>query len=417
MRAAPSRPVVVRGGGISRRLVLILTFATGAAVANLYYAQPLLHTLAEDFGASEGVAGLAVTSSQIGYALGLAFLVPLGDLVSRRRISVAVLAATAAMLLVGAAAPDIGLLIGALGLVGLGAVIAQVLVPLAAEMADPASRGRVVGTVMAGLLLGILAARILAGLIGDALGWRAVLVFGAIVAFLLAATLARELPSEGPRARVSYPGLLRSALRLARDEPALRMTSLIGALTMASFALFWTAIAFRLGGAPFRYSDTAIGLLGVAGLAGALAATRAGRLADRGLAPAARVAMGLVMAASWAALWASDDLIVVVVAATVTLDVGVQGMQILNQALIYALAPDAPSRVNSVYMTTYFVGGACGSAAAGALFDGVGWGAVCLAGMGLGAVAAALSARALAGRRGRPGRAAAPTPAGSPAAR
>ena len=386
------RPTVVPGGGISPRLIAILTVATGATAANLYYIQPLLHTLAQDFGASEGIAGLAVTATQIGYALGLAFVVPLGDLVSRRRLAVGMLTMTTLMLLAAAAGPSIGLVIGALGVVGLGAVVAQVLVPLAAEMSDPDERGHVVGTVMAGLLLGILAARILSGAIGEWLGWRSVLVVGAAIAALLTAVLWRELPAEGTRARVSYPALLRSAVRLLRDVPAVRQASVVGALTMASFALFWTAIAFRLGGAPFHYGDTAIGMLGVAGVAGALAATRAGKLGDRGLAPAGRVAMGLVMAASYVMLWVSADRIWIVIVAAITLDAGIQGLHVLNQSIIYAAASDAPSRVTSVYMTTYFVGGACGSAMAGQLFDHAGWEAVCVAGVALGLGAAVLSA-------------------------
>lgn len=392
--AAPirTRPTVVPGGGIPLRLIIILTIATGATAANLYYIQPLLHTLALDFGASEGTAGLAVTATQIGYALGLAFVVPLGDLVSRRRLSFGMLALTTVMLLGAAAGPNIGLVIAALGIVGLGAVVAQVLVPLAAEMSTPKDRGHVVGTVMAGLLLGILGARILSGAIGEWLGWRAVLVVGAGIAAVLAAVLWVELPSEGERPRVSYPGLLRSALRLIRDVPSVRHASVIGALTMASFAVFWTAIAFRLGGDPFNYSDTTIGLLGIAGLAGAVAASRAGRLGDRGHAPIGRFVMSLIMAGSYVMLLVSGDHIWIVIVATITLDAGIQGAHVLNQSVIYNAAPEAPSRVTSVYMTTYFVGGACGSALAAQLFDHSGWAAVCIAGIALGVLAAIFSA-------------------------
>lgn len=378
---------------LTRRLLVTLSIATGVAAANLYYAQPLLHTIADRFGASESRTGLIVTGSQVGYAIGLAFLVPAGDLFDRRRLVPRLLVGAAVMLGVAAAAPNLPALIIAATLIGLLVVVTQILVPLAAELADDGQRGQAVGTVMTGLLLGILLARTVSGLIAGVAGWRGVYVVGAVLTLVLAAVLHAQLPEDRPRARLSYGGMLRSAARLARTEPELRRSAGLGSLAFATFSVFWTTIAFLLADPPFDYSDSTIGLLGLVGAAGAVAASAAGRLADRGHTRGGRLVSGVLLAGSFAILWLGRDSIAWIVVGVVVLDLGVQGTHILNQSTIYEIAPDARSRINAVYMTSYFVGGALGSAAGAFVYDRSGWGAVCLLGAALGILAIGTAAR------------------------
>jgi len=375
-------------------LFRLMAISVGTVVANLYYAQPLLDTIADDFGASKGAAGLAVTATQIGYAVGLAFVVPIGDLVERRALTTRMVLGLGALLVGVVVAPGLWFLIGVLALVGLAAVVAQILVPLAAGLAADGQRGAVVGKVMTGLLLGILLGRTVAGVVADLAGWRAVYGLAAVLALILAAVLHRELPDERrPAAGLTYRDLLRSSLELARTQPELRRSAVLGALGFAAFSVFWTTIAFLLAAEPFDYSDAAIGLLGLAGAAGALCALTAGRLADRGLARPSRVVAAALVGSSFLILWTGRTSIVAVVVGVVVLDVGVQGIQVVNQSVIYELAPAARSRINSVYMTTYFVGGAVGSAVAAFTYDHGGWGPVCILGGVIGALAVVTALR------------------------
>jgi predicted MFS family arabinose efflux permease len=375
------------GAGITRRLNLVLAVATGLTAANLYYAQPLLHTIGDDFGTSEGATGLLVTASQVGYALGLAFLVPVGDFVDRRRLTPLLLGLVTLTMAGAAVAPGLWVMAGLLGLAGLGSVTAQLLVPLAASLATDGDRGRVVSIVMTGLLLGILLARTLSGLVAGLAGWRAMFALAAAMAVGLALVLRRELPTDHPRPTVPYGSLLASVLRLLREERELRRSALLGALGFATFSVFWTTVAFHLSEAPFGYGDGAIGLLGLVGAAGALCALAAGRVADRGLAKPSRIGVAVAVAASFGVLWVGRNSILVIVVGVLLLDVGVQGIQVLNQTVIYELAPEARSRINSAYMTCYFAGGALGSAVGAAAYDAGGWARTCQLGALLGVAA------------------------------
>lgn len=385
---------------LTRRLGVLLAAATGLVVANLYYAQPLLHTIGDDLGTTESRTGLVVTAAQVGYAVGLALLVPLGDLVPRRRLVPGVVGAMAVALLGAGAAPSLPALAVALVLVGLGAVGAQLLVALTAGLADDGQRGRAVGTVMTGLLLGILLARTVAGALAGLVGWRGVFVVAAVVAVALAAALARVLPGEGEREALPYGRALASTVALLRDLPALRRSALLGALVFGAFSVFWTTISFHLAAAPFGWGDGAIGLLGLVGAAGALCATGAGRLADRGLAQPGRVGAAVAVAASFGLLWTGRHSVVAIVVGVVVLDVGVQGVQVLNQTVIYELAPEARSRITAAYMTAYFAGGALGSAVGASAYDGGGWGRACALGAGLGVAAFVVAAAAAVRGRG-----------------
>jgi predicted MFS family arabinose efflux permease len=383
-----SRSLVTQDGaaeletGISRALVLLLALTCGAAVANLYYAQPLLHTIAHAFSVSNGTAGLLVAITQAGYVLGLALLVPLGDLHERRRLIVTALVITAVALALDAAAPSFTLFALGLGVIGLTAVVAQIVVPMSSSLASPDERGSVVGTVMSGLLIGILVARTISGLLAEALGWRAVFVIAAVAMLALAAVLRCVLPRVPPTERLPYSQLLRSILDLVRGEPLLRQRMLIGATAFGCFSVLWTSVAFLLAGPPYHYGNAAIGLFGLAGLAGALAAPVAGRLSDRGHGRIAMTGSILVLLLSWGVLAFGKSSVVALIVGIALLDLGVQAMHISNQSAVYSLHGKARSRLTTAYMVAYFLGGVALSAATSALYAAGGWGAVCALGAG-----------------------------------
>jgi predicted MFS family arabinose efflux permease len=366
--------------------VVLLAIACGAAVANLYYAQPLLDAIARDLRVSPATAGLLVTASQIGYAAGLVLLVPLGDLLDRRRMVSRLLLVTAAGLALATAAPSFAVLAVAIAVVGVTSVVAQVLVPLAGTLAGEHERGRVVGNVMSGLLLGILLARTAAGVIASLGGWRLVYGIAAGLMVALAAVLARTLPNVPRATDLPYRALLRSVGELVAHEPVLRRRMAYGALGMASFSALWTAIAFLLSAAPFHYGEAAIGLFGLAGLVGAGAAQGAGRLADRGHTVAATGTFLAIITVAWVVLAIGATSVAAVIAGVVLLDLGIQGQHILNQSTIYALREDARSRVTTAYMASNFLWGALASAGASWAWSAGGWDAVSGLGIGLSAV-------------------------------
>ncbi|HWD74009.1 MAG TPA: MFS transporter [Solirubrobacteraceae bacterium] len=372
---------------ISRSLVLLLAAACGAAVANVYYAQPLLHTLARAFDVGDSTAGLLITVTQIGFVLGLALLVPLGDLRERRGLISGTLVLTAAGMVLAAVASAFAWLAGALAVVGATSVVAQIIVPMSSSMSPEHQRGKVVGTVMSGLLIGILLARTVSGLIAATFGWRAVFYFAAAAMLILAVTLRRALPRVPPTTEVSYGRLLASVLELVRAEPVLRQRMMLGALCFGCFSVLWTSLTFLLSGAPYHYGNGLIGLFGLAGVAGAAAAPVAGRLADHGRGAHATTAAILILLGSWAILAAGHGSVIVLVVGIAVMDLGAQALHISNQSAIYALAPEARSRLTTAYMVAYFLGGAMLSAIASSLYDAGGWSGVCI----LGAVTAAVA--------------------------
>jgi predicted MFS family arabinose efflux permease len=385
-------------------LVLLMAVACGAAVANIYYAQPLLSTIAHDFSVSDGTAGLLVTASQIGYAAGLVLLVPLGDLIERRRLITGILLITALALVATAAAPTLTLLAAALLVVGVTSVVAQILVPLASALAAESERGQVVGKVMSGLLVGILVARTASGLLSELGGWR--LVFGVSAALMVALSVVLHfrLPRVRPTTDLSYPALLRSVGELVLEQPILRVRMAYGALQMGQFSVLWTTIAFLLAGHPYDYSDATIGLFGLVGLAGALAAQVAGRMADRGRHHLSTGLFFATMLLSWAAIAAGKTSLTALIIGIAALDLGVQGAQITSQSVIYSLDPAARSRLTTAYMTTVFASAAASSALASAIYDTSGWDAVATLGAALAAVGVVvwLAEQLLIRRRGEP---------------
>ncbi|WP_405562740.1 MFS transporter [Streptomyces sp. NBC_01180] len=380
------RPGTDTADGAGRGTLLLMSVAVGLCVASNYYAQPLLDTIARDLHLSSTGASLVVTVSQIGYALGLVLLLPLGDLLERRRLVCGLTLATACSLVLTAIAPNAVLLLAGTALTGLLSVTAQVLVPFAADLAAPEQRGCAVGTVMSGLVLGMLLARTASGALAEVGGWRTVYWAAALAMLVLTAALHRALPQYRGSAGLDYPQLLRSTARLLADEPVLRTRALIGLLAFACFSALWTSLAFLLSGPGYGWSDAEIGLLGLAGAAGAIAAQLAGRLADRGRTTLTTVTSALLLLGSWGLLALGAHSLAALIAGIVLLDLAHQGVHITNQSLIYALRPDSRGRITSAYMTCYFVGGALGSALVGAAHSHAGWNGVCV----LGAVMASL---------------------------
>lgn len=375
--------------GLSRRLMLVFAIACGLVAANLYYAQPMLETIARQFHATSAAVGQIVTLTQLGFAAGLLLLVPLGDLLDRRRLIGLTLAVATLALIAMALAPTLAVLLVAGLVVGLTSVVAQILVPFAATLANSASRGRVVGFVMSGLLLGILLSRTIAGLISQVAGWRAVYGIAAALIGVLIVVLWRELPDAArPAQGTSYARLLRSVFAIALEEPLLRRRAAYGALGFAAFSVLWTSIAFLLARPPYSYNQAAIGLFGLVGVAGALAASFAGRWADRGLAHRSTGGFILATLISWGLIALGVGSLLALIAGILLLDLGVQGIHITNQSEIYRLRPEARSRLTAAYMTTYFVGGALGSATSAAVFAVAGW--LGVAALGAGFVALAL---------------------------
>ncbi|GAA2803931.1 MFS transporter [Saccharopolyspora taberi] len=377
---APKSAADHRADGPGRGTFLLMSVAVGLCVASNYYAQPLLDTIARELHLSSGSASLVVTGAQVGYALGLVLVLPLGDLVERRRLVCGLTLATAFSLALTASAPDAGLLLAGTAITGLLSVTAQVLLPFAADLAAPHRRGQVVGTVMSGLVMGMLLARTASGAIATIGGWRTVYWAAAVVMIALTVAMHRALPQYRGNAGLPYGRLLASTARLLADEPVLRARAAIGLLAFACFSVLWTSLAFLLSGPGYGLSDAEIGTFGLVGVAGAIAAQLAGRLADRGRTKLTTVVSGLVLLGSWGLLALGEHSLAALLGGIVLLDLAHQGVHITNQSLIYALRPNARGRITSAYMTCYFAGGAIGSALTGVVHSNFGWSGVCVLG-------------------------------------
>lgn len=385
MRKSPAPEA--KQSGLERSLIVLFAVACGLSVANLYYAQTVLGSIAKTFHSGSATVGLTVTLAQVGYALGLALLVPIGDIVARRKLVPVVLLICAVGLVASAAAPSVGVLVAVAALVGLGSVAAQLLVPMAASLSLDHERGRVVGTVMSGLLMGILLARTVSGFIAELSSWRVVYVAAAVMMVALSLVLFRKLPDERQRPPVTYGELLRTTVTFFFSEPFLRMRALFGALAFCVFSVFWTTMAFLLSGAPYHYNDLTIGLFGLVGAAGALCANFAGRWADRRSTKATTLVFSVLVAVSFLPIWLGRTNLTMLIVGIVVLDIGIQGLQVTNQSLIYRLAPHLRSRINSAYMVCYFVGGAIGSTVGSLVYAHDKWAGVSALGAALGVVA------------------------------
>jgi predicted MFS family arabinose efflux permease len=370
--------------------VLLFSVACGLAVGNVYYAQPLLDAMAEAFAMSPATIGIVITLTQIGYGIGLVLLVPLGDLLNRRRLIVTQTLLSAAALLMIALAPNSAWLLLGMTLTGLLAVVTQVLVAYAATLAIPAQRGRVVGVVTSGIVVGILLARTVAGGMADLAGWRAIYLLSAGLTLLMALLLLRVLPKdEVSQPTTTYAALIASVFSLFKEEPVLRQRAILALLTFASAMVLWTPMVLPLAAPPLSLSHSEIGLFGLAGAAGALAAARAGHLADRGLGQWVSGLSLLLMLASWLPIALTQSSLWALLLGVITLDLGLQAVHVTSQSMIYSVRPEAQSRLTAGYMLFYSIGSALGSIGSTAMYAWAGWIGVCLLGAGINAVALA----------------------------
>jgi len=367
--------------GVSHRLILLMAVCAGAAAANNYYNQPLLPEMAQSFHVSAGAAGLIPAATQVGYAVGLFFVAPLGDRHNRKHLIAGLATVLCCSLLAAAAAPSLLVLIAASLMVGVGATLVQQLIPLSAQLAAPKARARVVGTVMTGLTIGILLARTASGALGDALGWRSVFLVAAGLAVLIGAVLMWRLPATQPSTNLSYPKLLSSMWRLIRTESVLQRAAVVGGLWFACFGAFWSTLALHVEGPPFHFTTAQAGLFGLVGVAGAFASRASGQIADRlGSWPVIAGAISLIFL-GFIALTLAGQQLWGLLAGVILLDFGVFAAQVANQARIFALAPEARSRINAIYMVCYYGAGALGSALGAWAWQHFGWSGVCTLGL------------------------------------
>ncbi|HGK4853018.1 TPA: MFS transporter [Yersinia enterocolitica] len=367
--------------GLSPALIVLMSVATGLAVASNYYAQPLLETIAQAFNLSINQAGFIVTAAQLGYAVGLMFLVPLGDMFERRGLIVGMTLLAAGGMLITAMSQNLAIMIVGTALTGLFSVVAQLLVPLAATLAAPEKRGKVVGIIMSGLLLGILLARTVAGALASIGGWRTIYWVASVLMIIMALILWRYLPRYKQHSGLNYGQLLGSIFSLFIRTPVLRTRALLGALSFANFSVLWTSMAFLLASPPFGYSEATIGLFGLVGAAGALMATKAGQLADKGKARITTSVGLILLLLSWIPIALGQHSIIALIIGIIVLDLAVQGVHVTNQSVIYRMMPEARNRLTAGYMTTYFIGGALGSLISAAAYQHAGWYGVALAGL------------------------------------
>ena len=376
----PHRPPEVSPGAI-----VTLAAACGLIVANIYYAQPLIAEIAQSLGIAKGAAGLIVTMSQIGYGAGLLFIVPLGDLVENRRLILISVALSAVALACAAFAPSAAVFLACAAVIGLGSVAVQILIPLAAHLAPDATRGRVVGMVSSGLMIGIMMARPISSFIAAQSSWRAVFALSAVAMAILAAVLSRALPRRAPKTRMTYGELMASMAHLVMATPTLRRRAFYQACLFFAFSLFWTTTPLLLAGPHYGLTQNGIALFALAGVSGAIAAPIGGRIADRGWGrPATGAAIALVALAMLGSIFIPQGSIValsLLVAVAIAIDFGVQANLVLGFRAIFSLAPELRGRLNGVYLSTAFLGGAIGSALGAWAYARGGWGLTCCVGL------------------------------------
>jgi predicted MFS family arabinose efflux permease len=376
---------------ISPGMVSLLATATGLIVASLYYAQTLVGPISASTGLSPEAAGLIVTLTQIGYCIGLLFIVPLGDLLENRRLIFTGLLFTSAMLVLAAISSSAWMFLTAALGIGLGSVAAQIIVPFAAHLSKESTRGVTVGKVVSGLLLGIMLSRPAASLIADATSWHVVFGGAAVMVLIVAFVLRAKLPVRAPNHHITYPKLMSSLWHLFLQTPVLRRRAAYHAGLFGSFSLFWTVTPLMLSSPAFHLSQTGIAIFALVGMAGAVASPIAGKLADKGhtlMATAAALALGVMGFALPMIVPGSRNVaLAVLVIASIVLDMGVAANLVLGQRAIFSLGAEVRSRLNGVYFALFFAGGAAGSALGGWIYATHGWHAALLTGMAFNAAA------------------------------
>lgn len=372
---------------LSKKNVLFMAVATGLIVANLYYCQPLIILIADEFKIPHADAGTITYLTQAGYAIGLFFMVPLGDKLERKsQILITTFASVIALIIAATAQSYLILAIASL-LIGITSIVPQLILPLAASLCAPEQRGKVVGTIMSGLLVGILLSRTLSGFIGEVFGWRAMFWIASGLCLLLFFIIKKQFPYNKPVFNGTYGQLIGSLFTLIKEQPLLREATLINVFSFAQFGAFWTTMVLLLSAEPFHFNSATIGLFGIVGASGALAAPLVGKLGDKGN---SRIAVGygcMLIAFSFLIFYFSGSSIIGIVFGIVFLDIGLQGVHISNQTRVYSIVPEARNRMNTVFMSFSFLGTAAGSAFGLFLWQFGGWQAVSLGCLLLSAVA------------------------------
>lgn len=372
--------------GIPAHLLWMLAIISGLSVANLYYNQPLLNRISADLGVSEFTANLIPMTTQIGYALGLLFIIPLGDLYNRKHIIVVnfllLMIATCSI----ASSSSVPYILAASLVMGICSVMPQIFIPIAAQFSLPENKARNVGMMVSGLLTGILGSRVVSGFVGEYWGWRTMYYIAAVLMLLCIFLVLRALPAMPSNFKGTYGGLMKSLFTLYRDHPAIRMVSARAGCCFGSFLALWACLAFKLSGEPFHAGNNVIGMLGLCGIAGALTASFVGSLVQK-LGVRFFTYLGCVlMILAWVVMYVFQNFYIGFIVGIVVIDIGMQCVQISNQTCALSMAPKATNRVNTIFMTTYFVGGSLGTFLAGTCWHAWGWTGVTGAGIGLAAV-------------------------------
>lgn len=358
---------------ISKSMLWLMTVGAGLVVANLYYNQPLLGMIARELKISEAATSNIPMFTQMGYAAGLLLIIPLGDMFRRKKIILIDFFFILCSLLVFAFSRSLMVMLVSSFFIGLTSVIPQLFVPIAAQLSDPKDRGKNVGLVMSGLLVGILASRVFSGLVGEYLGWRTVFLIAALFMVVLSIMIFRFLPDIQATFKGKYSELLASIFRFGRDIPSLRLASLRGALGFASFCAFWTTLTFHVEEAPFYGGSDVAGMLGLFGIAGALAASFVGKLSGKVNKSFLISGALAVMILSWILLGFGGYTYIGLIIGIVLLDLGLQGMHVTNQTIVFSTHPEASNRLNAFYMTSYFIGGSFGTFVGGKAWSSYGW--------------------------------------------
>ena len=370
-------------GGLPASILGTLAVVAGISVANLYYNQPLLNLIRQDLHISEFQANLIAMITQVGYALGLLFIVPLGDLYRRKRIVLTNFVLLMAALLVIATVSHIYWVWLASLVTGLCSMIPQIFVPIASQFSRPEHKGRNVGMVISGLLTGILASRVISGWVGEVWGWREMYYVAAGLMGLCAVVVLRVLPDIPPTFQGKYGQLMGSLLALVRNYPSLRVYALRSGLAFGSFLALWSCLAFKMSGAPFYAGSDVAGYLGLCGIAGALTASFVGQAVKRVGVRRFNFIGCFLFFGAWASLSWLGNTYAGIIAGVLLIDIGMQCIQLSNQTSIFELCPSASNRVNTIFMTTYFAGGSLGTLLAGTCWEVGGWTGVTWAGVGL----------------------------------
>lgn len=357
-----------------------MAIGAGLVVANNYYNQPLLGVIAKELGESESATSKVAMFTQMGYAAGLLLIIPLGDMFRRKKIILIDFFFIILSLVVFALSKSLIVMLAASFCIGLTSVVPQIFVPIAAQLSRPEEKGRNVGIVMSGLLIGILGSRVFSGVVGEYLGWRNVFFIAAGLMIILAVLIAWMLPNMQPTFKGTYGQLMGSVIRYARSIPSLQLASLRGALGFASFSAFWTTLTFRLQEAPYFQGSDVAGSLGLFGIAGALAATLVGQASGKVNKNKLIAIATFLMIVSWGVFGMGDSTYIGIIVGIILLDMGLQAMHVTNQTIVLSSHPEAANRLNTVYMVSYFIGGSIGTFVGGKAWGAYGWNGVVFTG-------------------------------------